>query len=177
MYVACTDTPTGGVSTAPESCVEVVALRQSKAAAAAGCTRRGPSIGWHAVYRYSYLLVRMREQRCWYLCCTVTRPLGSPAMATQICRDNGALVFAANHPLIHRLLLLFLLVEAKKVRSRRLRRKTHKNANTKSSAAILAVTYSASQMPHPSYDKPPIAGLIAAARFCLGLPTGHISAV
>lgn len=105
-------------------------------------------------------------------------PTWQPDMATQICRDNGASISqqiipvllakwsATLHTLIH-LLLLFLPV----VRGCVAKYKIQIPA-PKSSSDILGF-----RMPHLSYDKPPIAGLIAAARFCLGLPTGHISAV
>lgn len=48
-------------------------------------------INWLACrgYRYSYLLVRMREQRCWYLCCTVTRPPGSRAWPRKSAETTG----------------------------------------------------------------------------------------
>lgn len=142
-------------------------------------------INWLACrgYRYSYLLVRMREKRCWYLCCTVTRPLGSRAWPRKSAETTG-FVFAANqgallvkwsatlHPFVHLLLLFLLFGDGGCVAKYKIQNTKYIYQRCNSGSDILGF-----RMPHSSYDKPPIAGLIAAARFCLGLPTGHISAV
>lgn len=49
-------------------------------------------------YRYSYLLVRMREQRCWYLCCTVTRPLGSRTWPRKSAETTGRRFRSKSYP-------------------------------------------------------------------------------